>query len=170
VKDEKTKKDEYQKALAAYADAIKEFRKQKFEKAAEALRSFAEKYPGERELVARARMYAAVADERLKEPKESRVLKTAGDHINCAVYRMNMGETEEVQKLVEKALKLDPEDARAHYLQALLQSQAGELEAALESLRETFQLDHAYRILAQNEAEFEGLWDDKRFKALTRTA
>lgn len=169
MKDEKTKKDEYQKALAAFSEAVKEFRKSKWDKAVELFSAFIEKCPAERDLVARARTYLAIAGEHLKEPKEIPTPKTVEDFVNAAVYKMNGGATEEAMKFVEKALKTYPEDARVLYLQADLLCRSGQLDAALDSLRLAVQNEKTYRILAQNETDFAPLWDDKRFKAITKT-
>jgi tetratricopeptide (TPR) repeat protein len=170
MKDEKTRKDDFQKALGVYAEAMKEFRKGRFDKAAELFRAFIDKYPGEREIADRARTYLAICAEKLKEPKETVVLKTAADYLHYAVFKTNSGEREEARKLLERALKIDAENARIHYLLAALSSRAGEFEAALESLRRAIQLDKFFRVLAQNEADFHPLWDDKKFKGLTKIA
>ena len=168
MKDEKARKDDYQKALSAFAEAIKEFRKQKFDKAAESLRSFIEKFPGERELTDRAKMYAAIAEEKMKEPKEAAPLKTFEDHYQYGVYKTNAGDYEEAQKALEKAQKMSPEEGRIHYALADLFCLMGQNETALEHLKKAIQIDKFFRTLAQNESDFEPLWDDKKFKLITR--
>ena len=168
MKDEKTKKDDYQKALAAYADAIKEFRKQKFDKAAESLRNFIEKFPAERELADRAKMYIAISEEKAREPKSPVPLKTLEDHYHFGVYQTNAGGFDEAQKALEKALKMNPEEGRVHYALADLFCLMGQSDTALEHLKKAIQLDKFFRTLAQNESDFEPLWEDKKFKLITR--
>jgi tetratricopeptide (TPR) repeat protein len=168
VKDEKARKDDYQKALAVYAEAIKDFRKQKYDNAAEMLRSFIEKFPSERDLTDRAKMYIAISEEKAREPKVSVVLKTFDDHYHYGVYKTNAGEHEEALKLLEKALKMNPEDGKVHYALADLHCLMGQTDTALEHLKKAIQIDKYFRILAQNESDFEPLWDDKKFKLITR--
>ena len=168
MKDEKTKKDDYQKALGAYAEASREFRKQKFEKAVESFRSFIEKHPAERELADRAKMYIAIAEEKIREPKESTPLKTFEDHYHFGIFKTNAGEYEEVQKLLEKAQKMNPEEGRVSYALADLFCLMGQTDAALEHLKKAIQIDKFFRTLAQNESDFEPLWDDKKFRLITR--
>lgn len=168
MKDEKTRKDDYQKALGAYAEASKEFRRQKFEKAAESFRSFIEKYPAERELVDRAKMYIAISEEKVREPKSPVPLKTFEDHYHYGVYKTNAGEFEEAQKLLEKAQKMNPEEGRVHYALADLFCLMGQSDAALEHLKKAIQIDKFFRTLAQNESDFEPLRDDKKFRLITR--
>jgi predicted Zn-dependent protease len=170
VKDDRTKKDEYQKALAAYSEALKEFHKGRFEKAADLLKALLEKHAAEREFADRARTYLAVCEERLKEPREVPAPKTCEDFLHQGVYRMNRGEFEEAQKMYDKAAKLDPESAVVPYLTAALMTAMNKPDEALESLKKAVQGDKFYKILAQNEADFEPLWEDKRFRLLMRMA
>jgi hypothetical protein len=74
VTEQKQKKDEYQKALAVFGQAMKDFHKGEMEKAAVGLKSFIEKFPEERELVDRARIYIAIstAQERGRPPQNVR--------------------------------------------------------------------------------------------------
>jgi predicted Zn-dependent protease len=170
VKDERTKKDEYQKALAAYSEALKEFRKGRFEKAADLLRSLLEKHAAEREFADRARTYLAICEEKLREPRELPTPKTFSDFCHHAIYRMNRGEFEDAQKMLDKAAKLDPDAAIVPYLNAALLTAMGKLDEGLEFLKKAILADKAYKIMAQNEHDFEPLWEDKRFKLLTRMA
>jgi tetratricopeptide (TPR) repeat protein len=166
VKEEKSKKDNYEKALAAYAEAVKEFQKARPEKAQELFRSFLEKYDGEKELVDRARLYLKIIQERGK--RESISLKTSDDYFYYSVYKINSGDYEEALKLLEKALTLGEEEGRTYYLMANAYIRLGKNEEALEHLKKAFQKDKFFRIMAQNEMDFEPLWEDKKFKLLTR--
>jgi tetratricopeptide (TPR) repeat protein len=166
VKEEKSKKDNYEKALGAYAEGVKEFQKGRPEKAQELFRLFLGKYDGEKELVDRARVYLKIIQEKGK--KESISLKTSDDYFYYSLYKINSGEYEEALKLLEKALTSGEEEARMHYLMANACIHLGKNEEALEHLRKAFQKDKFFKIMAQNETDFEPLWEDKKFKLLTR--
>jgi tetratricopeptide (TPR) repeat protein len=168
VKDEKARKDEYQKALAVYAEAMKEFRKDKFDKASEMLKTFLEKYTTERELMDRARIYLSICEERSKTTKDSFPLKTVEDYYQNGVYKMNSGDFEEAIKSFEKAQKMSPDDGKIYYSMANLYCLMGQTEPSLENLKKAIQVDKLFRILAQNETDFEPLWEDKKFKLITR--
>ncbi len=170
MKDERTKKDEYQKALSAYSEAMKEFHKGKFEKASDLLHGVIEKHASEREFAERSKMYLAICEARLKEAPQVPNPKTYEDFCHFGVYHMNLGHYEEALKMLEKALKLKPEEAVAHYLSAGVLARTNQPEEALEALKKAIQIDKFYKILAQNEADFETLWEDKKFKLLTRLA
>ena len=168
MKDDKAKKDEYQKALAAYGEAIKEFHKGKYDKAVAALGSFIEKHPAESELVDRAKIYMKICEEQTKENKESVPLKTFEDFFLHGIFKTNGGEFEEAQKLLEKAQKMNPDEGKIYYALADLYSLMGQTEASLEHLKKAIQIDKFFRILAQNETDFEPLWEDKKFKLIIR--
>lgn len=168
MREEKGKKDDYQKALSAYGEAMKEFHKGKFTKAIETLRVFIEKYPSERELVDRAQIYLSISKEREKEKKETIPLKTFDDHYQYSVYKINNGNYEEALKLLEKALKMNPEEAKVYYLMANIYCLMGQTDLCLENLKKAIQMDKFFRILAQNEVDFQPLWEDKKFKLITR--
>ena len=170
MKDERTKKDEYQKALAAYSEALKEFRKGRFEKAAELLRSLIEKHASEGEFADRARTYLAICEEKLREPRELPTPKTFADFCHHGIYWMNRGEFEDAQKMLDKAAKLDSDAPIVPYLTAAVFAATGKLDEAIESLKKAILADKSYKIMAQNEHDFAPLWEDKRFKLLTRMA
>lgn len=164
--EQKVRKDEFQKALSAYGLAMKEFHKGEFAKAADLLETFMEKYPAERELVDRARIYLAICKGRDK--KETLHLKTFEDHLNTSVYRINKGDYEGALKLLEKALEMQKDEGRVFYLLADVTCRMGQIDTCLDYLRKAIQKDKFFRILAQNESDFEPLWEDKKFKLITR--
>ena len=164
----KAKKDEYQKALAAFGHAMKEFHKGELEKAAESLRAFIEKFPADRELVDRARIYLTLAERRPR--REAVPLKGLEDHFQASVYKINQGDYEGALKTLEKALEFKAEEGRVHYLMADAYMLLNQPEAALENLKKAVQKDKFFSILAQNEPDFEPLWEDKKFRLLMRLA
>src|SRR4030066_2154856 len=103
VREQRTKKDEDQKALAAHSLAVKEFRKGHFYKAVESFKGFIEKFPVDREIVDRAKAYLAIAQ---KWPKKEGVsLKGFEDHYRYGVARINQKDYPGAIKLLEKALE-----------------------------------------------------------------
>ncbi len=164
--DVKSRKDDYQKALAAFGQAMKEFHKGDMEKSVASLKGVIEKFPSERELVDRARIYLTLAQKRPRRDAVS--LKTFEDHFQYAVYKINQGDPAAALKILEKALEFKTEEGKVYYLMADAAVLAKDLEPALEHLRKAVQKDKVFSILAQNEPDFEPLWEDKRFKVLVR--
>jgi len=165
---EKVKKDEYEKAFTAYTQAMRAFHKRDFEKAVELLNAFLDKHASERELVDRAKIYFTICREGQK--KEKVQLKTFDDYYQYSVFKINQGDYEEALKLLEKAREMEPQEGKILYLMADAYCKMGQMDQCLEHLKRAIQLDKYFRILAQNEADFEPLWEDKKFKLITRMA
>jgi tetratricopeptide (TPR) repeat protein len=125
-----------------------------------------EKYPLERELADRAKIYIAISKNR--EKKETVHLKGFEDYYHLSVYRINKGDYEGALKLLEKALEMKTEEGKIYYLMADAYCLMGQHETSMEFLKKAIQKDKFFRILAQNESDFEPLWEDKKFKLITR--
>jgi len=163
---DKVKKDEYEKALSAYSQAMKPFHKGDYEKAAELLKAFLNKHGSERELVDRAQIYLTVCGE--KKSKEKVPMKTFDDYYQYGVLKINQGDYEEALKLLEKAREMRPKEGKILYLMADIYCLKNENEQCFDFLKKAIQLDKYFSILARNERDFESLWEDKKFKLITR--
>jgi tetratricopeptide (TPR) repeat protein len=160
------KKDDYQKAISLYSQGIKDFRRRDLEKAVSSFENLIEKFPEEHELVDRARVYLTICQKGQK--KESVNLKTVEDYLLYAQMKINQADYEGALKLLEKALEFKKEEARIYYLMAIAYVQSNRPEDSLEVLKKAIQKDKSLAVLAQNETDFEPLWEDKRFKILVK--
>ncbi len=163
-----SKKDKYQESLKAYQAVMKVFRDGDFSKAAQMFDSFIKNYDEERELVDRAQIYRDICQGRLR--KEEIKLETFDDYYHYSVIQANRGNYEEAIKNLEKAKELKPDDGRVYYLMADTFCLMNKTDECLNSLKKAVQLDKFYGILAQNEKDFEPLWEDKKFKLIIRLA
>jgi tetratricopeptide (TPR) repeat protein len=168
VREQRSKKDEYQKALAAYGQAVKDFHKGEFEKAIESLKGFIEKFPADKEIVDRAKTYLAIAQKRPK--KENVSLKDFGDYTRHGVFKINQGDYPGAVKVLEKALEFKEKEGLVYYLLADVHCLMGQTDAALDYLKKAIQKDRTVTVLAQNEPDFEPLWEDKKFKLIVKLA
>lgn len=166
--EQRTKKDEYQKVLAVFGQAVKEFHKGDFEKAVELFEGFNEKHPAEREIVDRARAYISIARKRPK--KDSVSLKDFDDYYHAGVVKINQGDYDGAVKLLQRALEFKEKEDLIYYLLADVHCLMGQIDAGLDYLKKAILKDKMFSILAQNEPDFANLWDDKKFKVLTRLA
>lgn len=164
---EKLEKDLYEKTLAAYGQAMKVFRKGDYAKAKELFQAFLEKHNTELELVDRAQMYLSMCENR--ESKETIPLKTFEDYYEYAAYKLNQQHHGEAIKLLEKAKTQKPKEGKVSYLMALTYCQMENSEKCLENLKDAVHKDKLFGILAQNESGFGPLWEDKKFKIITKT-
>ena len=166
MREQRSKKDEYQKALAAFGQAVKEFQKGEFDKATASFKDFIEKYPIDKEVVDRAKAYLAIVQKRPK--KDGPPLKGFEDHCRFAVTRINQKDYPGAVKALEKALEYKEREGLVHYLLADAHCQMGQTDDALELLKKAIQKDKAFAVVAQNEPDFEALWEDKKFKLITK--
>ena len=165
---EKAKKDTYEKALAAYSQGIKAFRKGDYAKAKEYFEALLEKHATEKELVDRAKIYLDICE--IRQKKDTIPLKTFEDYFLYAVYKLNQEDFDETIKLLEMARAKEPKEGKAVYLMALAYCQMGDVDKCLESLKEAVHMDKFFGILARNELKLEPIWEDKKFKVITKMA
>jgi len=162
----KTKKDDYQKALAAYTQAMRLFHKAQYKEAAAKLKVLLERFPQEREIVDRAQIYLVICQERNK--KETIQLKTFDDYYQYSVYKINQGDCKEALKHLAKAHQMKPKEGKILYLMADAYCLMGNKDECLEYLKKAIQVDKFFSVLAQNDSDFESLREDKKFKLITR--
>ncbi len=165
---EKIKKDDYEKALSAFNQAVNAFHKREFGRASELLKSFIDKFASEMELVDRAQIYLKICES--APQKEKPPLKTFDDYYQYSIFLINQRNHDEALKLLEKAREMKPKEGKIPYLMADLYCLKGDTEKCLEHLRKAIQIDKFFSTLAQNESDFEPLWEDKKFKLITRMA
>ena len=163
---ENLKKDIYKKILNAYSQGIKAFRKGDCVKAKELFLAFLEKYGKEKELADRAHIYISLCEKRQK--KETMSLKTFKDYFEYAVYKYNQKDHSQAIKLLEQAKTKKPNEGKVSYLMALTYCQMGEAKKCLDHLMDAVHKDNFFSILAQNESGFEPLWEDKKFRVITK--
>lgn len=168
MREQRSKKDEYQKALAAFGLAVKEFQKGDFDKAAASFKDFIEKFPADKEVVDRARAYLSIAQKRPK--KEAVSLKGFDDHYRYGLAKINQKDYPGAVKMLEKALEYKEKEGLVYYLLADAHYLMGQTDEALELLKKAVQKDKNVAVLAQNETDFERLWEDKKFKLIIKLA
>lgn len=145
---------------------MKVFHKGDFVKASELLKTFVVKYPSEKEILDRAKIYLTICQARME--KEKIGLKTFNDYYEYSVYKMNQKDYQEALNLLDKARQMKPKEGKIIYLMADAFCLMGKKEECLDHLKKAIQMDKYFSILAQNEIDFENLREDKKFKLITR--
>lgn len=163
--EEKAKKNDYEKAIAAYSQAMKAFRKKDYSKSEELLKQFLETFPKEKELVDRVHLYLKLCDN-IKN-KETVSLKSFEDYYQYSVIKINLGEYDEAVKSLSKAQELEPQSAKIDYMLANVHCLMENEEECLKFLSNSCEKDPYFKILAQNEEGFEILRENEEFKKIT---
>ena len=150
-----------------YERGLQALQRRDFAASAEALRNVIARYPDERELLERARLYLKVCEREL-EPKEP-APKTPDELVYAATVALNAGDEPAALRHVQRAITDDPTHAHGHYMMAVLSVRRNDAGIAIEHLRRAISLDPENRSLARQDTELEALRDDASFRSIVET-
>src|SRR5258708_6071810 len=161
------RKPTYHEAVAMYERGLQALQRRDFAASADALRAVIERYPDERELLERARLYLKVCEREL-EPKEP-APKTADEWVYAATVALNAGDEATALLHLQRALTADARHDHAHYMMAGASARRSEVSAALDHLRRAAALKPENRAIARQDPELDSLRDAAAFKAALET-
>ena len=151
-------------AIRAFERAHKDFSRGRFGDARQAFRALIEQHPHASEVTARARIYLAIAESRLRTetalPRDPDALYDRG------VIELNRGDYVAAQELFERALKREPEAAHIHYGLAATRARLGSIAPALEALTRALDLQPNLRIRAQHDQDLAALRNEPDYEQL----
>lgn len=154
----------YQQAVALFEKAVKALGKKDFDRTETHLNGLIESHADQPDLIERARAYLAMC-ERARGEAPARP-RTFEELLNYGVVLHNRGEFREAVKHLRQAVSKHPKNEHALYCLAASQSRAGEMEAALKTLRSAIQANPASRTQARHDPDFETLRGEEVFLAL----
>jgi tetratricopeptide (TPR) repeat protein len=135
-------------------------------KADEAERHFLDliqKYPDEKELVDRARVYLAVCERQKKGPEMT--LTEPEDFYYAALLEKNRGNVAEAIEHLKHATRKNG-SGKVEFLLACCYAQTGDSDIALEHLKQAIEEDQRHRILARHDRDFDPVRDSPAFQEL----
>ena len=151
-----------------YERGLQALQRRDFAASADALRTVIERYPDERELLERARLYLKVCEREL-EPKEP-TPKTADEWVYAATVALNAGDEANALLHLQRALTADARHDHAHYMMAVASARAERRRTRpLEHLRRAVSLNPENRSIARQDPELDTLRDAPGFKAALDT-
>ena len=132
-----------------------------FEAAAQSLRGVIQNYPGERELVERARLYLQVCErETTRRPSGP---QTPTESVYAATVALNAGDIDGALAHLGRALEKAPDSDHAHYIMSVALVDKGDLAMALVHLRHAISLNPENRSVALKDADLGALHDLEAF-------
>jgi Tfp pilus assembly protein PilF len=161
------RKPTYHEAVAMYERGLQALQRRDFAASADALRAVIERYPDERELLERARLYLKVCEREL-EPKEP-APKTADEWVYAATVALNAGDEATAMIHLQRALSADPRHDHAHYMMAVASARRSDFSGALDHLRRAVALNPENRSIARQDPELDLLRDAPAFRAAVDT-
>lgn len=162
------RKPAYYEAIALYERGVQALQRHNYPAAADHFRLVLERYPDERELVERARLYLRVCErETSRQPPTP---KTPEERVYAATVSLNAGDHAVALDHLRRALEQDPDSDHAHYIMAVALNMHGRQDEALEHLRHAVSLNPENRSLARQDPDLDGLRDHEAFRSVLETA
>lgn len=146
-----------------YDRGVAALQKKKIEEAEKHFADLIQKYPEERELVDRARVYLAVC-ERQRRPGRA-ALNEPEDFYYAAVYEKNRGNVNEAIEHLKRAARKNG-GGKVDFLLACCYAQQGAPDSALEHLKKAIEEDQRNRFLARHDRDFDTVRDSPEFQEL----
>jgi tetratricopeptide (TPR) repeat protein len=162
-----SRKPAYYEAIALYERGVQALQRHNYPGAAEHFRTVLERYPDERELVERARLYLRVCER--ETSRQPATPTTPEERVYAATVSLNSGDHGAALDHLNRALDDDPESDHAHYIMAVALSMRGRPDMALDHLRQAIALNPENRSLARQDPDLDTLREHDNFRAVLDT-
>src|SRR3954468_20779942 len=155
------RKPVFYEAVTIYERGVQALQKHDFGAAAGFFRTVLERYPEERELLERARLYLRVCErETSRQPPTA---KTPAELVYAATVALNSGDHSGALDHLQRALGEDPQSDHAHYIMAVALGMRSRADEAIEHLQQAIALNPENRSLAKQDPDLDILRDHSRF-------
>ena len=146
---------EHLEAVALYEQGMAAMQTHEFARASSALRAVIARYPTERELHERVRLYLNVCDRHMTPLAASP--STPEERVFAATLAVNAGNLEAALSHLRKATKESPQYDHALYMLAAVLAQLGKLDEAVPPLLRAIELNPDNRAMARHDPDLEPL-------------
>jgi tetratricopeptide (TPR) repeat protein len=150
-----------------YERGLEALQRHAFRRAEELLESVLARYPEEKELHERVRLYLNVC-RRQAAPSEP-TPQTVDERLYAATLSLNGGRYDEAISHLRLVRDEDPDNDYALYMLAVAHAQRGEHAEALAHLERAIALNPENRAQARRDPDLEALRDDESFQATLET-
>jgi tetratricopeptide (TPR) repeat protein len=162
------RKPGFYEAVAIYERGVQALQRHDFSGAAGFFRTVLERYPEERELLERARLYLRVC-ERETSRQPAAAPKSPEERVYAATVALNSGDHVVALDHLQRALGDDPESDHAHYIMAVALGMRNRADEAIEHLQQAIALNPENRGLAKQDPDLDSLRDHGRFRDALET-
>lgn len=146
-----------------YDRGVAALQKKKLDEAERNFLNLIQKYPEERELVDRSRVYLSVIERQKRQARP--VLTEPEDFYYAAVLEKNRGHVAEAIEHLKRAVRKNGR-GRVDFLLACCYAQNGQMDTALVHLKKAIEEDQSNRILARNDRDFDPVRETPGFLEL----
>jgi tetratricopeptide (TPR) repeat protein len=155
-------------AVALYENGLEALQRHAFDAAGASFREVLNRYPEEREIHDRARLYLKICERQAIAPPAPP--RTVEEGLLSATVALNSGDFDGALSHLGRVEAEDPENDHAQYMLAVIAVARGQLPRSLEHLRRAIELNPENRSLARQDADLEPLRADESFRALVEPA
>lgn len=157
----------YVEAVAVYEQGVEALQRHDYPRAEQLLESVLNRYPEEKELHERVRLYLNICQRQAK-PRELSP-QTRDERLYAATLAVNGGRYDEAISHLRLVRDEDPDNDYAIYMLAVAHALRGEHAEALAHLERAITLNPENRALARRDPDLEMLRDDESFQATLDT-
>jgi tetratricopeptide (TPR) repeat protein len=152
-------------AVRAFEQALRLFNRHDFSASKSAFEKILKEFGDQAEIVARARTYLAICEQRLaRAPSAPRNPDALYDQ---GVFELNKGSIREAVDLFEKSLKAQPRADHVLYSLAAAYARLNDSHKALDALRRAIAIRSVHRPHARRDLDFASLRNNDEFQQLT---
>jgi len=148
-------------ALALLEKGIGHIHKRDYKKARSELKTLLETYPGEMEILARARSYIQICDR--EEATQKTPPATTDQLYTLGILEHNKTNYDAAIAYFQKSLAIHPDADYIYYSVAASQAMNGNLIESMENLRKAVELNEDSKIYAKNDDDFAALQTQQDF-------
>jgi len=151
-------------ALALLGKGVELIHQRDFKKAKNELKSLLQMYPGELDILARARSYMQICEREEANVKKSAV--SADQLYALGILEHNKANYDAAISYFLQSLAKHPGADYIYYSIAASQAKKGDIAKALENLRKAVELNEDSRVYAKNDADFSAMQTESGFADL----
>lgn len=162
------RKPGFYEAVAIYERGVQALQRHDYANGADLFRTVIEKYPEERELLERARLYLRVCERETE--RQAPPPQTAGDFVYAATVALNAGDHSGALSHLQRAISADADNDHAHYIMAAALSLRGRSEEALQHLERSIALNPENRSQARQDPDLDNIRHHQGFRSALEAA
>jgi len=152
----------YPEAVANYERGVLALQEHRFQDAADAFRAVLARYPEEKELNDRVRLYLALCERHLQAAPEP---KTLDERLYAATLALNAGDRQTARRHLDNIVAQDPNHDGALYMLGVVHALSDDRDQALSYLQRAIRQNPENRALALQDSDLERLMQDESIRA-----
>lgn len=151
-------------AVGLFQEAMAALQRHDYQRATNGFNALIDRFPGERALLERTRVYLALCERELQ--RRPPAPRTVEERLTAATAALNNDDDAMAERLVKSVLSDDERHDLALYLMAAIEARRGDADTALAFLKQAVGVSPEVRAQARHDADFEILRGSDAFQAL----